>query len=58
MMRDLVVAAAAVCAVSGLVLAAMPVLDNKTQRWIDGFCAGCLTTSVVWVLAAAVLTFV
>ena len=57
-MRDLVVTAAAVCAVSGLVLAAMPVLDNKTQRWIDGFCAGCLTASVVWLLAAAVLTFV
>lgn len=58
MMRDLVVAAAAVCAVSGLVLAAMPALENKTQRWIDGFCAGCLMASVVWVLAAAVLTFV
>lgn len=58
MMRDLVVAAAAVCAVSGLVLAAMPAFDNKTKRWIDGFCAGCLTASVVWVLAAAVLTFV
>ena len=57
-MRNLVVAAAAVCAVSGLVLAAMPAFDNKTQRWIDGFCAGCLTASVVWVLAAAVLTFV
>lgn len=56
-MRDLVVAAAAVCAVSGLVLAAMPAFDNKTQRWIDGFCAGCLTASVVWVLAA-VLMFV
>lgn len=57
-MRDLVVAAAAVCAVSGLVMAAIPAFDNKTKRWIDGFCAGCLTTSVVWVLAAAVLTFV
>lgn len=57
-MRDLCIAGAAVCAVSGLVLAAMPALDNKTQRWIDGFCAGCLTASVVWVLAAAVLTFV
>ena len=57
-MRDLVVAAAAVCAVSGLVMAAMPALENKTKRWIDGLCAGCLTASVVWVLAAAVLTFV
>lgn len=57
-MRDLVVAAAAVCAVSGLVLAAMSALDNKTKRWTDGFCAGCLTASVVWVLAAAVLAFV
>ena len=57
-MRNLVVAAAAVCAVSGLVMAAIPAFDNKTKRWIDGFCAGCLTTSVVWVLAAAVLTFV
>nr|DAM89665.1 MAG TPA: hypothetical protein [Caudoviricetes sp.] len=36
----------------------MPALDNKTKRWIDGFFAGCLTASVVWVLAAAVLTFV
>lgn len=57
-MRDLVVAAAAICAVSGLVLAAMPAFDNKTKRWIDGFCAGCLTASVVWVLTAAVLAFV
>lgn len=57
-MRDLVVAAAAVCAVSGLVLAAMPALENKSHHWLGGFCAGCLTASVVWVLAAAVLAFV
>lgn len=57
-MRDLVVAAAAVCAVSGLVLAAMPALDNKAVSWFVGFCVGCLTASVVWVLAAAVLTIV
>lgn len=56
-MRDLVVAAAAVCAVSGLVLAAMPALENKSHHWLGGFCAGCLTASVVWVLAAAVLAF-
>ena len=50
-MRDLVVAAAAVCAVSGLVRAAMPTLDNKAVSWFVGFCVGCLATSMLWTLA-------
>jgi hypothetical protein len=57
-MRDLVVVAAAVCAASGFVLAVMPTLENKSHHWLGGFCAGCLTASVVWVLAAAALAFV
>lgn len=50
-MRDLVVAAAAVCAVSGLVLAVMPDIDNKAVSWFVGFCVGCLATSMLWTLA-------
>jgi hypothetical protein len=50
-MRDLVVAAAAVCAVSGLVLAAMPAFDNKAVSWFVGFCVGCLAASILWALA-------
>lgn len=56
-MRDLCIAAA-VCAASGFVLAVMPTLENKSHHWLGGFCAGCLTASVVWVLAAAALAFV
>ena len=52
-MRDLVVAAAAVCAVSGLVLAAMPDIDNKAESWFVGFCVGCLAASMLWTLAAS-----
>ncbi len=50
-MWDLVVAAAAVCAVSGLVLAAMPALDSKAVSWFVGFCVGCLAASILWTLA-------
>lgn len=51
-MRDLVVAAAAVCAVSGLVLSVMPThFDNKAVSWFVGFCVGCLAASMLWTLA-------
>lgn len=50
-MRDLVVAAAAVCAVIGLVLAAMPDIENKAESWFVGFCVGCLASSILWTLA-------
>lgn len=50
-MRDLCIAGAAVCAVSGLVLAAMPALENKAVSWFVGFCVGCLAASILWTLA-------
>lgn len=53
-MRDLVVAAAAVCAVSGLILSAMSILDKRGTGWRNGFVSGCFAMSLTALLGAVV----
>lgn len=50
-MRDFAITLATMCVVGGLVLAAVPALENKAVRWFVGFCVGCLATSMLWTLA-------
>lgn len=53
-MRDLAIALAAVCAVGGLILAAMSILDKQGTRWRNGFVSGCLAMSLTALLGAVV----
>ena len=53
-MRDLAIASAAVCAVGGLILAAMSILDKRSQGWRHGFVSGCFAMSVTALLGAVV----
>lgn len=53
-MRDLMIAVAAVCAVGGLVLAAMSILDKRSDGWRSGFVSGCLAMSLTVLLGAVV----
>lgn len=50
-MKDLAITLATMCVVGGLVLAAMPALENKAVSWFVGFCVGCLAASMLWTLA-------
>lgn len=53
-MRDLAIALAAVCAVGGLILAAMSILDKQGTGWRNGFVSGCLAMSLTALLGAVV----
>lgn len=50
-MREFAITLATMCVVGGLVLAAMPPLENKAVSWFVGFCVGCLAASMLWTLA-------
>ena len=54
MMRDLVVATAAICAVGGLSMSVGSILDS----WRSGFAAGCLAMSVTALLGGVVAAWV
>lgn len=54
MMRDLVVATAAVCAVGGLFMSVGSILDGRSESWLSGFAAGCLAMSLTALLGAVV----
>lgn len=58
MMRDLVVATAAVCAVGGLFMSVGSILDGRSDSWRSGFAAGCLAMSVTALLGAVVAAWV
>lgn len=53
-MRDLAIASAAVCAVGGLILAAMSILDKQGTGWRNGFVSGCFAMSLTALLGAVV----
>ena len=53
-MRDLTITLAAVCAVGGLILAAMSILDKRGQGWRHGFVSGCFAMSLTALLGAVV----
>lgn len=53
-MRDLAIALAAVCAVGGLILAAMSILDKRGTGWRNGFVSGCFAMSLTALLGAVV----
>lgn len=53
-MRDLAIALAAVCAVGGLILAAMSILDKRGTGWRSGFVSGCFAMSLTVLLGAVV----
>lgn len=53
-MRDLAIALAAVCAVGGLILAAMSILDKQGTGWRNGFISGCFAMSLTVLLGAVV----
>lgn len=53
-MRDLSIALAAVCAVGGLILSAMSILDKRGTGWRNGFISGCFAMSVTALLGAVV----
>lgn len=53
-MRDLAIALAAVCAVGGLILAAMSILDKRGTGWRNGFVSGCFAMSLTVLLGAVV----
>lgn len=53
-MRDLAIALAAVCAVGGLILAAMSILDKRGAGWRNGFVSGCFAMSLTALLGAVV----
>lgn len=54
MMRDLVVATAAVCAVGGLSMSVGSILDGRSDSWRSGFAAGCLAMGLTALLGAVV----
>lgn len=53
-MRDLMIAVAAVCAVGGLVLSTMSILDRRSDGWRSGFVSGCLAMSLTVLMGAVV----
>lgn len=53
-MRDIAIALAAVCAVGGLILAAMSILDKRGTGWRNGFVSGCFAMSLTALLGAVV----
>lgn len=53
-MRDLAIALAAVCAVGGLILSAMSILDKRGTGWRNGFVSGCFAMSLTALLGAVV----
>ena len=53
-MRDLAIALAAVCAVGGLILSAMSILDKRGTGWRKGFVSGCFAMSLTVLLGAVV----
>ena len=53
-MRDIAIALAAVCAVGGLILAAMSILDKRGTGWRSGFVSGCFAMSLTVLLGAIV----
>ena len=57
-MREFAITLAAVCAVGGLILAAMSILDKRGTGWRSGFSAGCLAMSVTALLGAVVAAWV
>ena len=57
-MRDLSITLAAVCAVGGLILAAVSILDKRGQGWRHGFVSGCFAMSLIALLGAVVAAWV
>ena len=53
-MREFAITLAAVCAVGGLILAAMSILDKRGTGWRNGFISGCFAMSVTALLGAVV----
>lgn len=53
-MREFTITLAAVCAVGGLILAAMSILDKRSQGWRHGFVSGCFAMSMTALLGAVV----
>ena len=53
-MRDFAITLAAVCAVGGLILAAMSILDKRGTGWRNGFISGCFAMSLTVLLGAVV----
>lgn len=53
-MRDLAIALASVCAVGGLILAAMSILDKRGTGWRNGFVSGCFAMSLTVLLGGVV----
>ena len=53
-MRDFAITLAAVCAVGGLILAAMSILDKRGTGWRNGFVSGCFAMSLTALLGAVV----
>lgn len=53
-MREFAIALAAVCAVGGLILAAMSILDKRGTGWRNGFVSGCFAMSLTVLLGAIV----
>ena len=53
-MRDFAITLAAVCAVGGLILAAMSILDKQGTGWRNGFVSGCFAMSLTALLGAVV----
>lgn len=53
-MREFAIALAAVCAVGGLILSAMSILDKRGTGWRHGFVSGCFAMSVTVLLGAVV----
>lgn len=58
MIRDLVVATAAVCAVGGLSMSVGSILDGRSDSWRSGFAVGCLAMSLTALLGAVVAAWV
>ena len=53
-MREFAITLAAVCAVGGLILAAMSILDKRGTGWRNGFVSGCFAMSMTALLGAVV----
>lgn len=53
-MREFAITLATVCAVGGLILAAMSILDKRGTGWRNGFVSGCFAMSVTALLGAVV----
>lgn len=53
-MREFAITLAAVCAVGGLVMSTMSILDKRSDGWRSGFVSGCLAMSLTVLLGSVV----